>query len=237
MFCVLCSMFYVLCSLFSDLLSCYNTSTKVSGQHMFLIVGLGNPGEEYARNRHNVGFQCVKYIADRHGLRFGEKQHKARIASGTIAGQRVVLAKPFTFMNDSGQSVAALARWYKIEPSRELLVIYDELDLPFGTLRMRPGGSAGGHNGMKSIIQLLGTQDFPRLRVGIGRPPHGGETKGWVLNNWGGGEAELLPQIYTRVADAVDSFIRDGVVLAMNRVNAPPANAEEGVTQATQVTG
>ena len=144
---------------------------------MFLIVGLGNPGETYARHRHNVGFQCVKYLADRHGMRFLDKQHKARVASGTLAGQRVVLAKPFTFMNDSGQSVAALVRWHKIDPSRELLVIYDELDLPFGTLRMRPGGSAGGHNGMKSIIQQLGTQDFARLRVGIGRPPHGGESK------------------------------------------------------------
>ena len=106
---------------------------------MYLIVGLGNPGETYARHRHNVGFQCVKYLADRHGMRFDDKQHKARVASGMLAGQRVVLAKPFTFMNDSGQSVAALVRWYKVDPSRELLVIYDELDLPFSTLRMRPG--------------------------------------------------------------------------------------------------
>jgi len=191
---------------------------------MFLIVGLGNPGEEYARNRHNIGFQCVNYLAERHGLRFDGKQHKARVASGTLAGERVVLAKPFTFMNSSGQSVASLVHWYKIEPSHELLVIYDELDLPFGTLRMRPGGSAGGHNGMKSIIQMLGTQSFPRLRVGIGRPPHGGETKSWVLNNWGRGEAEALPDIYARVADAVESFVRDGVLLAMNRVNHPRAN-------------
>ncbi len=188
---------------------------------MVLIVGLGNPGETYARHRHNVGFQCVKYLADRHGMRFLDKQHRARVASGTLAGQRVVLAKPFTFMNDSGQSVAALVRWHKIDPSRELLVIYDELDLPFGTLRMRPGGSAGGHNGMKSIIQQLGTQDFARLRVGIGRPPHGGESKNWVLNNWGRDEAEELPEIYARVAEAAERFVGDGVLLAMNWVNTP----------------
>lgn len=188
---------------------------------MFLIVGLGNPGEQYARNRHNVGFQCVKYLADRHGLDFNEKQHKARLATGTIAGQRVVLAKPFTYMNESGQAVAALVRWHKLDPATELLVIYDDLDLPFETIRLRANGSAGGQNGMKSIIQQLGTQNFPRLRVGIGRPPNGGDAKDHVLNNWSRAESEKLPELYARVADATEVFIREGITMAMTRFNAP----------------
>lgn len=187
---------------------------------MFLIVGLGNPGEQYAKNRHNVGFQCVKFLADRHGLSFNEKQHKARLATGMIRGQRVVLAKPFTFMNESGQSVSALVRWYKIDPTSELLVIYDDLDMPFESLRLRANGSAGGQNGMKSIIQQLGTQNIPRLRVGIGRPPAGWETKDYVLSNWSREQATRLPELYTRVADAVETFLSDGLALAMTRFNA-----------------
>lgn len=195
---------------------------------MFVIVGLGNPGEQYLKNRHNAGFQCVTYLAERHGLRFDEKQHKARLASGSIAGQRVVLAKPFTYMNDSGQTVAALVRWHKIDPAQQLLVIYDELDLPFGTIRIRPNGSAGGQNGMKSIIQLLGTQNFPRLRVGIGRPADGRAPKDYVLNNWDREQAAQMPELYGRVADAVESVLRDGLTLAMTRFNAPerPAKPE-----------
>ena len=186
---------------------------------MYLIAGLGNPGEEYAKHRHNVGFQCITYLASRHGLSFGEKQSKARIATGTIAGQRVVLAKPFTYMNGSGQAVAGLARWYKLDVQRELLVIYDDLDLPFGTLRLRANGSAGGQNGMKSIIQQLGTQDFARLRVGIGRPPQGWDPRDYVLGNWSREQAEQLPDLYARVADAVELFVAEGIVAAMNRFN------------------
>lgn len=194
---------------------------------MFLIVGLGNPGEQYLKNRHNVGFQTVSYLADRHGLKFNEKQHKARLAGGMIAGQRVVLAKPFTYMNDSGQAVASLVRWYKLDPTNELLVIYDDLDLPFGTIRMRANGSAGGQNGMKSIIQLLGTQEFPRLRVGIGRPADSRPPKDYVLNNWDREQAAQLPDLYARVADAVETFLSDGLRLAMTRFNAAeqPAKA------------
>jgi len=187
---------------------------------MFLIVGLGNPGEEYAKNKHNVGFQSVKYLADRHGLSFNEKLHKARVATGMIRGQRVVLAKPFTYMNESGQSVAALVRWYKLDPASELLVIYDDLDLPFETIRIRANGSAGGQNGMKSIIQLLGTSDIPRVRVGIGRPPAGWQVKDYVLSNWSREQTEKLPALYGRVADAVETFITDGLTLAMTRFNA-----------------
>ncbi len=187
---------------------------------MFLIVGLGNPGEQYLRNRHNVGFQCVDHLADRHGLRFTEKQHKARLGSDMIGGQRVVLAKPFTFMNDSGQSVAALVRWYKIEPASELLVIYDDLDLPFETIRLRANGSAGGQNGMRSIIQHLGAQNFPRVRVGIGRPAGRQDPKDYVLGNWSREQSEQLPALYARVADAVETVITEGLTLAMTRFNA-----------------
>jgi PTH1 family peptidyl-tRNA hydrolase len=192
----------------------------VSEESMFLIVGLGNPGEEYAKNKHNVGFQCVKHLADRHGLSFSEKLHKARVATGMIRGQRVVLAKPFTYMNDSGQSVAALVRWYKLDPSSELLVIYDDLDMPFESIRIRANGSAGGQNGMKSIIQLLGTQQIPRVRVGIGRPPAGWQVKDYVLSNWSREQAEKLPALYSRVGDAVETLIADGLTLAMTRFNA-----------------
>ncbi len=186
---------------------------------MYLIVGLGNPGEQYAKNRHNVGFQCLKYLADRHRLVFSEKQSKARIAGGMIAGQRVVLAKPFTFMNASGQAVAPLVRWHKLDVKRELLVVYDDLDLPFGTLRLRASGSAGGQNGMKSIIEQLGTQEFARLRVGIGRPPSGWDSRDHVLGNWSRAEAQVLPELYARVADAIEVFVAEGIIAAMNRFN------------------
>lgn len=189
---------------------------------MFLVVGLGNPGEQYLRNRHNVGFQCLTYLAQRHGLVFNEKQHRARLATGMIRGQRVVLAKPFTYMNDSGLAVAALVRWYKLDPATQLLVIYDDLDLPFGAIRLRPSGSAGGQRGMQSIIQQLGTQQVPRLRVGIGRPPTGWDAREYVLSNWTREEAAALPELYARVADAVETVLGEGLTAAMNRFNVTP---------------
>lgn len=186
---------------------------------MFLIVGLGNPGEQYTRNRHNVGFQSVAFLAERHGLKFSEKGHKARLASGTIRGHRVVLAKPFTFMNDSGVAVAALVRWHKLNPETELLVVYDDLDLPFETIRLRPNGSAGGQNGVRSIIQHLGSQNFPRLRVGIGRPTDRQDPRDYVLGNWSRAQSDTLPALYGRVADAIETVLTDGLVLAMTRFN------------------
>lgn len=186
---------------------------------MIVVVGLGNPGEQYARNRHNVGFQSVKFLADRHRLSFSEKKHHARLAVGTIGGQRVVLAKPYTYMNASGQAVASLVRWHKIDPSRDLLVIYDDMDLPFGTLRLRTEGGAGGQNGMKSIIEQLGTQRFPRCRFGVGRPPDDRDPINYLLDNWSREEAEKLPALYSRVADAVELFLAQGLTTAMNRFN------------------
>ncbi|NJK79928.1 MAG: aminoacyl-tRNA hydrolase [Chloroflexaceae bacterium] len=186
---------------------------------MWLIVGLGNPGEQYARTRHNIGFECVERLAARHGLQFNKKRAQADIAEGTIGGQRVVLARPFTFMNLSGRSVVGLKGWYKINPAEALLVIYDDLDLPFGKLRLRQRGSAGTHNGMRSIVNLMGSQDFPRLRVGIDKPPPRWDTAAYVLGRFSTEQQEELPFIYEQVADAVELVVREGFTAAMNKYN------------------
>jgi PTH1 family peptidyl-tRNA hydrolase len=187
---------------------------------MWLIVGLGNPGEQYDKTRHNIGFHCIKHLAERHHLAFDRKRSQARLAEGNIAGQRVALAKPYTFMNLSGRAVVGLCNWYKLDPAQELLVIYDDLDLPFGKLRIRQRGSAGTHNGMKSIINLTGRQDFPRLRVGIGSPPPRWDTSSYVLGNFTAEERKQLPDIYDRAADALELVLREGLVAAMNQFNA-----------------
>jgi peptidyl-tRNA hydrolase, PTH1 family len=187
---------------------------------MWVIVGLGNPGEEYARTRHNLGFQIVNELARRHGLAFDDKRAKSRVAAGQIAGQRVALAKPFTYMNLIGQSVVGLCQWYKVEPQRELLVIYDDLDLPFGVLRLRERGSPGTHNGMKSVIGQLGSQVFPRIRVGIGQGPPGRDAASYVLGRFTREEEAALPEIHARAADAVEVIVREGFTVAMNRYNA-----------------
>jgi PTH1 family peptidyl-tRNA hydrolase len=187
---------------------------------MWLIVGLGNPGEEYAKTRHNLGFQTVNELVRRHGLDFDKKIAKSRVAEGQIAGQRVALAKPFTYMNAIGQAVVGLSNWYKIAPAQELLVIYDELDLPFGVLRLRERGSAGTHNGMKSVVGQLGTQAFPRLRIGIGQGPPGRDAASYVLGRFTRAEQEQVPELVGRAADAVEVILREGLVAAMNRFNA-----------------
>ncbi|MCU0491537.1 MAG: aminoacyl-tRNA hydrolase [Chloroflexaceae bacterium] len=186
---------------------------------MWLIVGLGNPGDEYERTRHNIGFGCVNQLAKRHGLSFDGKRANARIAEGNIAGQRVALARPQTFMNLSGQAVSGLRAWYKINPATELLVIYDDVDLPFGKLRLRQRGSAGTHNGMRSIVGQLGNQEFPRLRVGIGQPPPGRDIVGYVLGRFSKEEETELPNIYDATADAIEVLLREGLTAAMNRYN------------------
>ena len=187
--------------------------------NVWLIVGLGNPGEEYAKTRHNIGFQCVNALARRYGLDFGKKIAKSRVAEGQIAGQRVALAKPFTYMNVIGQAVVSLSQWYKIAPAQELLVIYDELDLPFGTLRLRERGSAGTHNGMKSVVGQLGSQVFPRLRIGIGQGPPGRDAASYVLGRFSREEQEQIPEIVARAADAAEVVLREGLIAAMNRFN------------------
>lgn len=185
----------------------------------YLIVGLGNPGRQYAFNRHNVGFMAVDRLAARHGIDLKRVQSKAIVGSGRLADRPVILAKPQTFMNRSGEPVGALLNFYKIAPER-LLVIYDELDIPFATLRLREKGSAGGHNGMRSVIDHIGGE-FPRLRLGIGRPPGRMDAAAFVLQDFGRDELPLVSEMLTVALEAVESFVRDGINLTMSRYNGP----------------
>ena len=186
--------------------------------NLYLIVGLGNPGRQYERTRHNVGWEVLDLLAKRHGLQFRTKQARAEIARGTIAGRPVILAKPQTFMNLSGQAVRALVQFYKL-PLAQVLIIHDDLDLPLGTIRLRERGSAGGHNGLTSVIQQLGTPNVPRLRVGIERPPVPGDQVNWVLGHFSAAErAELAPAL-SAAADAAETWLREGITPAMNRFN------------------
>ncbi len=186
-----------------------------------LIVGLGNPGRAYRHNRHNVGFHCLDLLAARWQLSFDKKRARAELALGRVAGQKVILVKPQTFVNLSGEAVGAVARFYRVDPE-QILVIYDDLDLPQGATRLRPGGGAGGHNGVRSIIKHLNTQTFPRLRVGIGRPPGRMEPKDYVLQDFGAQEREVMAEVYERAVDAVEVFVQEGIREAMNRFNVRP---------------
>ena len=182
-----------------------------------LIVGLGNPGRKYAHNRHNVGFQCLDRLAQAHGLSFTQRRAKASLALGKIADVRVVLARPLTYMNHSGQAVRPLVSFYKLS-FEDILVIHDDLDLPLGTTRLRPEGGSGGHKGMRSIIEALGSQAFPRLRVGIGRPP-GNDAVSYVLSDFTADEQITLESVYERVVAAVELFLRESIEAAMNAYN------------------
>ncbi len=185
-----------------------------------MIVGLGNPGPRYARNRHNVGFQIVDELAAKHGLSFEKRQFKALIASGVIDGQRVLLVKPQTFMNLSGEAVQPLAHYYKIDLP-DLMVVFDDMDLPLGVIRLRPFGGAGGHNGMKSIIQRLGSNRFPRLRVGIDRPPGRMDPAAYVLQDFNPEEEEIMVQVRDRAVRALETWLTEGIDAAMNAFNRP----------------
>ena len=182
-----------------------------------LIVGLGNPGRKYARNRHNVGFQCLDRLAQAHGLSFTQRRAKASLALGKIADVGVVLARPLTYMNLSGQAVRQLVSFYQL-PLEDILVICDDLDLPLGTIRLRPEGGSGGHKGMRSIIEALGSQAFPRLRVGIGRPP-GNDAVSYVLSDFTADEQITLESVYEKVVAAVELFLWEGIEAAMNVYN------------------
>ncbi len=184
---------------------------------MKLIVGLGNPGSEYQSTRHNMGFAAIDYISEKQGIPVKKSKHQALIGEGTLLGERVVLAKPMTYMNLSGDAVLALARWYKVDPA-DILVIYDDMDLPVGQLRLRPSGSAGGHNGMKSIILRLSSDRFPRLRIGIGRKENN-DTIDYVLGKLSREEQEIQFKLLGDVCDAVSLFVKNGIEPAMNRYN------------------
>jgi PTH1 family peptidyl-tRNA hydrolase len=190
-----------------------------------LIVGLGNPGNEYRDSRHNAGFMVLDQVAKDLEVKFGKVQNEALVAQAGSGEQRIVLAKPRTFMNRSGIAVAPLVRFYKV-PLEKLLIVFDDVDLPFETLRLRSSGSSGGQNGMKSIIEKLGTQEFARLRVGVNRPKGRMRTPDHVLQDFSRAEQDALPFVLRRAADAVQVFIKDGIVAAMNQFNSEP-NQEE----------
>ncbi len=192
----------------------------------YLIVGLGNPGARYANTRHNVGFHVVERLADKHGLSFGKTEHHAQTASGVMLGKRVLLAKPMTYMNLSGDSVQPLISFYKI-PLDHVLIVADDIDIPLGTLRLRKSGSSGGQNGLKHILQRLGTQEIARARFGVGRPPGHREAADHVLAPFKGDEAILAEEVTDRAVQAVETWLTDGIEIAMTRYNGSVEDREK----------
>ena len=185
---------------------------------MYIIAGLGNPTKEYDKTRHNVGFAVIDRLADRYGIDVSERKHKALCGRGAIEGQKVLLLKPQTFMNLSGESIRAAMDYYKATPE-ELIVVYDDISLEPGQLRIRLKGSAGGHNGIKNIIAHLGTQEFPRVKVGIGAKPLRMDLADYVLSRFGSGEQKLMDEAFQEAAQAVAAMLTDGPERAMNHYN------------------
>jgi peptidyl-tRNA hydrolase, PTH1 family len=186
-----------------------------AGTERWLIAGLGNPGGEYEGNRHNCGFMVADVLAGRMRARFKRDRSRARVADGRLAGYPVTLAKPQSFMNLSGGSVAALRSFYKI-PVERIVVIHDELDIPFGTIRLKQGGGDNGHNGLRSVTAALGTRDYQRVRVGIGRPPGRMDPADFVLHDFSAAERKVLPDVLERAADAVEALLLYGLAAAQN---------------------
>lgn len=184
----------------------------------YLLIGLGNPGREYQTNRHNFGFMVIDRLAVRLGARGLKVQSKAIVTTTTYEDRRLILAKPQTYMNLSGQSAQGLLNFYKL-PMENMLIAHDDLDIPFGTIRMRPGGGPGGQRGVASTIERLGTKDFARLRLGIGRPPGRMDPSAYVLQDFSREEGKLLSELLDRAADAVLEFVVNGLDKAMNKFN------------------
>jgi len=193
---------------------------------MKLIVGLGNPGRKYAGSRHNIGFMCLNRFARKHGIKFNKRQGKSRIGSGEVAGSEVVLARPQTFMNLSGQAVDRLVKKFKVGLD-DIIVIYDDLDLPPGRIRIRPGGGSAGHKGIESIIAHLGSPDFARIRVGIGRPTTSegagavseADIIDFVLSEFTPIEKQIIRRAIPQVSEAILYLLTEGTTVAMNRFN------------------
>lgn len=186
---------------------------------MYIIAGLGNPTKEYDKTRHNVGFSSIDVLADRYHIDISEKKHKALCGKGMIEGNKVLLVKPQTFMNLSGESLRAVVDYYKAEP-QDLIVIYDDISLDPGQLRIRLKGSAGGHNGIKNIIAQLGTQEFPRIKVGVGAKPPRMDLADYVLSRFSKEEQGLMDDAFQEAADAAVMMMTDGAERAMNHFNA-----------------
>lgn len=188
---------------------------------MHIIIGLGNPGREYHRTRHNVGFDVIDVLSEKLNIQLTKNAMHGLIGEGFVGGEKVILVKPQTYMNLSGQCVTELVSWYKPE-MENVMVIFDDIDLPLGKLRLRKDGSAGTHNGMRSIIGLLGRQDFPRLRVGVGKKPEGWELANWVLSHYATEEDRKVQfDAFMLAADAVIDWIKNGWDSAMRTANAP----------------
>jgi PTH1 family peptidyl-tRNA hydrolase len=185
----------------------------------YLVVGLGNPGKQYARTRHNVGEECVALLAERGGHILRAGRDRALVAESRIGGQRVLLAFPITYMNESGQAVGALVRRHKLDDPQRIIVVHDELDLPPGTIRVKNGGGLAGNNGLRSITAHLKTQDYVRVRIGIGKPPSKERGADHVLSRLPKAERQLLDDAVVRAADAVEAIVTEGVDVAMRQFN------------------
>ena len=186
---------------------------------MFLIAGLGNPGRQYEKTRHNMGFDTIDELIERHRIPQGGIAHKAMYGKGMIAGEKVLAVKPLTYMNLSGEAIREYVNYYKMDPETELIVIYDDIDLEPGQIRIRKKGSAGGHNGIKSIIAQIGTQNFYRVKVGVGAKPKGWDLADYVLGRFSSEERELVDKAICDAADAVEMILKDGIEAAMNHYN------------------
>lgn len=192
-----------------------------------IIVGLGNPGRQYANTRHNAGWMVLDELARRAGAPSPRTRMQAEISEVRYKDYRLVLVKPQTYMNESGKSVSQILNWYKVDPD-EMLVVVDDLDLPFGRIRLRPGGSPGGHNGLKSIDRDIGTTEYPRLRIGIGRPNHpSGRAIGHVLGAFSPEEKAEADKVFGAATDAIDMWLDDGILATMNAINGVPSVISE----------
>jgi PTH1 family peptidyl-tRNA hydrolase len=186
---------------------------------MFLIAGLGNPTMQYKNTRHNAGFSALDNIASEHGIRVKKVESGALTGTGVISGQKVLLVKPQTYMNESGRAIGALASYYKLDPVSDIIILYDDISLPPGMIRVRKQGSAGGHNGIKSIISHLGTQDFMRVRLGVGDIEDHSEMVSHVLGHFSRAEKKLMSEAYDKTLGAVELMVAGDVDTAMNRYN------------------
>ena len=201
-----------------DILHKKQSSVDGTTGAVYLLAGLGNPGREYRDTRHNIGFMVIDSFAARHNIKMNKVQNKAIVGSGFVGDARVILVKPQTYMNLSGQAVSALVRYYKV-PLENLIVGHDDVDLPFLTIRMRPSGGSAGQKGMVSIIDQLGTQNFARLRMGIGRPPGQMDAASYVLQTFTKAEKDALEAFLDRAVEALYCFLTEGLEAAMNRFN------------------
>jgi PTH1 family peptidyl-tRNA hydrolase len=199
---------------------------------VYLLVGLGNPGRRYAKTRHNVGFLAVDRLAERAGVRCNTKQLGALVDKVLVSGSPAVIAKPQKFMNLSGQPVVSLAGYYRCEPDH-IVVVHDDVDIPFGEVRVKVGGGHGGHNGLRDIKQKLGGRgEFLRIRVGVSRPPPGWDTADYVLGAWSGEEFDALDELLDRVVQAIETVVKDGPKQAMNTLNVRHGRSQEHAAEA-----